>query len=171
LRQTPALKGKLKWTLFNLFFISLYQNGLILLFTLPMLVAYKCIGQPLKVIEYILALLFIALVVIETIADQQQWNYQKEKHRRLKANIVPEGIYIKGFIHTGLWAKVRHPNYACEQAIWIVFYLFSVLSTGHVINWSMAGCLLLLILFQGSADFSENISESKYSDYKYYQKT
>lgn len=170
LRQTPALKGRLKWSLFNLFFISLYQNGLILLFTLPMLVAYKSIGQPLTVIEYILALVFIALVIIETIADQQQWNYQNEKHRRLKANITPEGIYKKGFTHTGLWAVVRHPNYACEQAIWIVFYIFSVVATGHAINWSMAGCLLLLILFQGSSDFSENISASKYPDYKDYQK-
>jgi steroid 5-alpha reductase family enzyme len=35
----------------------------------------------------------------------------------------------------------------------------------------MAGCLLLLILFQGSSDFSENISASKYPNYKEYQKT
>ena len=121
LRKTPALQGRLKWSLFNLFFISLYQNGLILLFTLPMLVAYKSIGQPLSVIEYLLAMVFIFLVVIETIADQQQWIYQNEKHRCLKANITPEGVYLKGFVHTGLWANVRHPNYACEQAIWIVF--------------------------------------------------
>jgi steroid 5-alpha reductase family enzyme len=171
LRQTPALKGRLKWSLFYLFLISLYLNGLILLFTLPMLVAYKSIGKPISILEYILAMVFIALVVIETIADQQQWNYQNEKHRRLKANIIPVGIYKKGFTHTGLWAIVRHPNYACEQAIWIVFYLFSVAATGHFINWSMAGCLLLLILFQGSADFSENISAGKYPEYKDYQKT
>jgi steroid 5-alpha reductase family enzyme len=170
LRKTPALQGRLKWSLFNLFFISLYQNGLILLFTLPMLVAFKSIGQPLSAIEYVLAIVFIALIVLETIADQQQWNYQNEKHRRLKANIAPEGIYEKGFTHTGLWAKVRHPNYACEQAIWIVFYVFSVVATGNVINWSMAGCLLLLILFQGSADFSENISAGKYPTYKDYIK-
>jgi steroid 5-alpha reductase family enzyme len=170
LRQSPALKGRLKWSLFNLFFISLYQNGLILLFTLPMLVAYKSIGQALHITEYILAAIFIILVVMEALADQQQWIYQNEKHRRLKANIKPDGIYMKGFVHTGLWAKVRHPNYACEQAIWIVFYLFSVVATGQVINWSMAGCLLLLILFLGSSDFSENISAGKYPSYKDYQK-
>lgn len=170
LRQTSALKGRLKWSLFNLFFISLYQNGLILMFTIPMLVAYKSIGQPISIVEYILAIVFIALVMIETIADQQQWNYQNEKHRQLKAKQPLEGIYKKGFVHTGLWGKVRHPNYACEQAIWIVFYLFSVAATGHFINWSMAGCLLLLILFQESADFSENISAGKYPEYKDYQK-
>ncbi len=35
LREKPELKGKVRWFFFNLFFISLYQNGLILLFTLP----------------------------------------------------------------------------------------------------------------------------------------
>ena len=40
LRQTPALKGRLKWSLFNLFFISLYQNGLILLFTLEYVIIH-----------------------------------------------------------------------------------------------------------------------------------
>jgi steroid 5-alpha reductase family enzyme len=57
-----------------------------------------------------------------------------------------------------------------EQAIWIVFYLFSIASTGSWINWSMMGCLLLLILFKGSSDFSEEISASKYPDYKEYQR-
>ena len=35
LREKPELKGKTRWFFFNLFFISLYQQGLILLFTLP----------------------------------------------------------------------------------------------------------------------------------------
>jgi steroid 5-alpha reductase family enzyme len=73
-------------------------------------------------------------------------------------------------VQSGLWAKVRHPNYAAEQSIWLVFYVFSVLASGSMINWSMAGCLLLLILFQGSADFSEGISAGKYPAYADYQK-
>jgi steroid 5-alpha reductase family enzyme len=66
---------------------------------------------------------------------------------------------------------MRHPNYAAEQSIWIVFYFFSVAATGHWINWSVVGCLLLLVLFKGSSDFSEEISAGKYSDYKEYQRT
>ena len=77
---------------------------------------------------------------------------------------------FREFVSSGLWAKVRHPNYACEQSNWIVFYLFSVAATGRWINWSMVGCVLLVILFQSSADFSENISTGKYPDYKDYQK-
>lgn len=170
LRQKPELKGKVRWFLFNLFFISLYQNALILLFTLPILVSIKGIDHPLGWLDYLASSLFIFFVVIETIADQQQWNYQKEKHRKMSAKEPLTGIYEKGFTHTGLWKWVRHPNYMAEQAVWICFYLLSVAATGQWINWSIAGCLLLVILFQGSSDFSEAISNDKYKSYADYKK-
>lgn len=171
LRKKPELRGKVRWFFFNLFFISLYQNALILLFTLPILVAVKGNDQPLNWIDFMATGLFLFFLVIETIADQQQWNYQQEKHRRIKAGITPDGIYAKGFTHTGLWKYMRHPNYMAEQAIWISFYLFSVAATGQWINWSIAGCLLLVILFQGSSDFSEAISTEKYPEYSNYKKS
>ena len=169
LRQNPLFKGKpLNWHLFNFFFISLYQNALLWLITLPAVMAYEP-GKALGWVEYLLAALFLAFVVIETTADQQQWNFQKEKHRRKNAGEKPSGIYSTGFIHTGLFSIVRHPNYASEQTIWFVFYCFSIAATGIYINWSMAGALLLIVLFQGSADFSEEISNSKYPDYARYK--
>jgi steroid 5-alpha reductase family enzyme len=171
LRQTPALKGKLQWMLFNLFFISLYQNILILLFTLPILVAWEGHDTPLGIWDAVLALLCLGLIILETIADQQQYDYQTEKHRRIKAGESLEGNYTKGFVDTGLWGRVRHPNYAAEQGIWIVYYFFSVVATGHWVNWSMTGAVLLLLLFQGSSDFSENISTEKYPAYKNYIST
>lgn len=82
---------------------------------------------------------------------------------------IPEK-YRKGFVHTGLWGKVRHPNYAAEQAIWIVFYFFSVSATGNWLNWSVVGMILLVLLFWGSSNFSESISADKYSDYAEYRK-
>jgi steroid 5-alpha reductase family enzyme len=170
LRKKPELSGKLKWTLFNLFFISLYQNGLILLFTLPILVTVNEGASPLGITDYLLAFLFIGFVVLETIADQQQWNYQNEKHRQIKLTGKAEGIFSKGFTHTGLWKYMRHPNYLAEQAIWICFYFLGANATGEWINWSVAGCMLLLVLFQGSSDFSEAISAEKYPDYKEYMK-
>jgi steroid 5-alpha reductase family enzyme len=66
---------------------------------------------------------------------------------------------------------MRHPNYAAEQSIWIVFYFFSVVATGQWINWSIAGCLLLIVLFVGSSDFSESISKEKYPLYERYMKS
>ncbi len=168
LRAKPEFQGAMRWTLFNLFFISLYQMGLILLFTLPILKAMN--GAPLGLIDLLLSAGFIGFVLMETIADQQQWNYQNEKHRQLNAGKQLTGKYATGFVHDGLWGLMRHPNYAAEQAIWLVFYLFSVVSTGLWLNWSIAGCLLLLVLFKGSSDFSEEISASKYPEYSAYQK-
>lgn len=170
LRQSPTFKGKKwAWTLFNLFFISLYQMTLILLFCLPAVVVLQG-DASLHTVDYVLAFVFISLVVIEFIADQQQWNYQTEKHKRLKNGDTLDAYYKKGFTHTGLWKISRHPNYMAEQSVWIIFYLFSVAATGRWLNWSMAGCLLLLILFKGSSDFSEKISAEKYPDYVQYQK-
>lgn len=170
LRKTPALSGRWRWTLFNLFFICLYQMSLILLFCLPALVVLQGPDVPLSIYDYVLSAAILGLVALETVADQQQWNFQTEKHRRLKAGETLTEPYASGFVQTGLWAYMRHPNYAAEQSIWLVFYLFSVVATGRWLNWSLAGCLLLLILFKGSSDFSENISAGKYPGYKEYQK-
>lgn len=170
LRQKPEFQGRFKWMLFNLFFISLYQHFLILLFTLPAIVAWQGKDKPLYWADYLLAGLYVALVFIEWLADQQQWNYQTEKYRKKNAGLPLNEQEQQGFLSSGLWAKVRHPNYAAEQSIWIVFYIFSVAATGRWINWSLAGALLLLILFQGSSNFSEEISAAKYPAYKDYQK-
>jgi steroid 5-alpha reductase family enzyme len=157
--------------LFDLFFICLYQNALLLMITLPMVVCQQANDKPVGVFDYVFSALLVGFVIIEATADQQQWNFQKEKHRRLKAAEPLNKEQSEGFISSGLWAKVRHPNYACEQAVWITFYLFSVSATGRWINWSMAGCLLLMVLFQSSSDFSENISSGKYPAYAGYKKS
>ena len=51
-----------------------------------------------------------------------------------------------------------------------MFYFFSVSVTGLWLNWSIVGCFLLIILFDNSANVSEEISSRKYSDYKKYKK-
>ncbi len=169
LRQRPGFKNPIVWLLFNLFFICFYQNTLIFLFTLPVVTSLAENASPLGMMDYTLAVVFIGLVVMEFVADQQQYDYQTEKYRRKNAG-EEMGPYADGFITTGLWSKFRHPNYAAEQAIWIVFYLFSIAATGEWINWSVAGCVLLVILFKGSSDFSEEISAKKYPKYAEYQK-
>ncbi|NNF36436.1 MAG: DUF1295 domain-containing protein [Saprospiraceae bacterium] len=161
LRQRKEFNSPIRWMMFNLFFISIYQILLILLFTIPIV---KCVnGNPLNIIDWVLALVFIFFVVVETIADQQQWQFQKNKKRN------PEKY--NGFLDTGLWGIVRHPNYAAEQAIWIVFYFFSIAATGIWVNWSIIGCILLVLLFKGSSDFSESLSSNKYPEYEKYKET
>lgn len=167
LRAKPMFQHPWAWPLFNLFFISYYQMALILLFTLPIVKAQG--GGPLGPADFVLAVIFVVLVITETIADQQQWNYQREKRQRQAAGLDLGPLYGKGFVHSGLWSIVRHPNYASEQGIWIVFYLFSVAAGGGWFNWSIAGVILLLLLFKSSSDFSEEISASKYPAYARYQ--
>ena len=169
LRKIPPLNKPWVFSLFNLLFISIYQNGLILLFTLPILYALQS-DSPLNWLDYVTSILMIFFIIVETIADQQQYNFQQEKHRRIKNGEPLDGKFSKGFVAEGLWSIVRHPNYMSEQAIWIVFYLFSVAATGNWLNWSISGALLLVILFKGSSDFSEKISADKYPEYKTYQK-
>lgn len=168
LRKRPGFNNRFIWMLFNLFFISGYQNVLIFLFTLPILTALNTDAGPLNYLDWILAFVYTICVAIEFIADQQQYDFQTEKYRRIK-NGEPLGEYADGFVSKGLWAIVRHPNYTMEQTIWFVFYLISVNATGEWINWTIPGCLLLIILFKGSSDFSEEISAKKYPKYKEYK--
>lgn len=168
LRAKPEFAAKWRWVVFNFLFISFYQMGLILLMTLPAVRSMG--GGPITIVDVVLAVLIVGLVIIETIADQQQWNYHKQKRiLRDRGGDLPEK-YAKGFIDSGLWGVVRHPNYAAEQAIWIVFYFFSVAASGQWINWSVMGAILLVLLFWGSSNFSESISKGKYPAYADYLK-
>ena len=170
LRKRPGFNNNFIWGLFNLFFISAYQNILIFSFTVPIIATLSDQANPqLNVVDYILSALLLLAVAIEFVADQQQYVFQTEKHRRIKAGEAL-GDYEKGFVSTGLWGIVRHPNYAMEQSIWVIFYLFSVNATGQWVNWTIGGSVLLLILFKGSSDFSEELSANKYPAYKDYQK-
>jgi steroid 5-alpha reductase family enzyme len=169
LRQRPGFKNPFVWLLFNLFFICFYQNTLIFMFTVPVIAGLAENAAPLGIFDYVLAVIYVALVVMEFVADQQQFDFQTEKYRRKNAG-EDLGEYADGFIQTGLWSKMRHPNYFAEQAIWVVFYLFSVAATGEWLNWTIVGAVLLVILFKGSSDFSEDISAKKYPKYADYQK-
>jgi steroid 5-alpha reductase family enzyme len=170
LRQKPEFQPKWKWTLFNLFFISGYQHVLILLFTLPSIVVMQNDNAPLGLFDAVVAELMFFFILYETIADIQQWKYQSKKWAMIKKGEELTGDYKKGFLDKGLWAFSRHPNYFAEQSIWVCFYLFSIAAGGPWFNWSVAGCLLLLVLFQGSSNFSEEISAGKYPDYAEYKK-
>ncbi len=170
LRQKKEFQPHWKWMFFNLLFICAYQNILILLFTLPALVALQFNVHPMNYFDYIVAGAMFLFIIYETIADIQQWNFQSKKWKLIKAGEELTGDYKKGFLDKGLWAFSRHPNYFAEQAIWVSFYFFSVAASGLWLNWTIAGFLLLLILFQGSSNFSEEISTGKYPEYKTYRK-
>lgn len=169
LRKKKEFQPKWKWTLFDLFFISGYQNLLILSFTLPVIIALQFDTKPLGDLDVAAAALMVFFIVFETVADEQQWKYQSKKWSLINSGQPLYDGYKNGFLDKGLWSLSRHPNYFAEQGIWISFYLFSVAESGQLFNWSIAGCLLLVLLFQGSTAFTEEISSGKYPEYADYQ--
>ena len=168
-KDVPSLRIKLNWSLFNFFFICFYQMGLIFLFSLPILAAWQG-EKEFSISDLLIAGIMLLLIITQTISDEQQHKYQTKKYKLIKQNQKITGDYKKGFIDTGLWKFSRHPNYTCEQLIWITFYFFSISANGKLLNWSIIGCILLVILFYFSAKFSEGISSKKYPEYKNYQK-
>lgn len=169
LRQKQEFQGPWKWTIFNFLFICTYQNALILLFTLPSIVAMQNRNQPLGIYDFLVAGMMLFFIIFETVADIQQWRFQSEKWKRINSGMELTSEFKKGFLDKGLWSRSRHPNYFAEQAIWICFYLFGVVASGQWFNWSITGCLLLILLFWGSSNFSEEISAAKYPEYRTYQ--
>ncbi len=170
LRQRKEFQPHWKWMLFNLLFISIYQNVLILATTLPALISMNS-TRAFGLVDVLAAALMAAFLLLETVSDEQQWVFQTTKHRMLREGKTLEELpepYNKGFNTTGLWNHSRHPNYLGEQGVWASFYLFSVGAGIGIFNWSLIGALLLIVLFQGSSVFAEEISSSKYPEYPEY---
>ena len=170
LRQNPKLQG-FRIILFNLFFISLYQQFLIFLFSMPLLLAAANAGVALNGLDYLAAIAMLLFLIIETIADNQLYNFHLQKQNKKADDGKFKKSLEKGFMVDGLWNYVRHPNFICEQLIWVSFYFFGVAASGDWINWTLAGPVLLILLFTGSSDFTESISSKKYPEYSTYKQT
>jgi steroid 5-alpha reductase family enzyme len=156
-RMSPAL-----FQVFNLLFIALYQNIILLLIALPALTAFEHRDTPFGVLDLIATVVFVGLLAGETIADQQQWNFHKRK-RAGGPDFRPR------FLQTGLWRYSRHPNFFFEQAQWWVVFAFGAIAAGSVLQWTVLGAVLLTALFVGSTIFTESITRSKYPEYADYQ--
>ncbi|MCR5841237.1 MAG: DUF1295 domain-containing protein [Bacteroidales bacterium] len=170
LRARKEFQPHWKWLLFNLFFISIYQNALVLMTTFPALVLMN-VTVPFGWIDAVAAALMLGFIVYETVADEQQWAFQSRKWKMIKEGQKLEQLpapYNKGFNTCGLWSVSRHPNYFAEQGTWCAFYLFSIGGGIGIFNWSIIGALLLIVLFLGSSAFAEEISSAKYPEYARY---
>lgn len=116
----------------------------------------------------------MVLVIAEWFADQQQWNYQEAKKQYQKTAKVPHKFdqedLDRGFIVNGLWSWSRHPNFAAEQAIWVILYQWGCWDSEVLYNWTFLGAMSYLFLFQASTWFTELITSGKYPEYAEYQK-
>ncbi len=167
------LRGRMKpwqFQVFNLFFIVLYQNALLVLITLPAYIAWQN-PAPFGGWDALFAVVFAAFLVGEYVADQQQWTFHQAKK-------AAGGSLEPGFVTTGLFAYSRHPNFFFEQAQWWAFYAIGAAAAaasglgvwGGAMNWTISGAALLTVLFIGSTIFTESITASKYPAYAEYQR-
>jgi steroid 5-alpha reductase family enzyme len=152
-----------QYQLFNIFFIVIYQNIILWLITLPAWAVAQNRGE-FTIWDLLLTLLFLGLLTMETVADQQQWNFYQRKHAAIAAGKAPES----NFLTKGLFSVSRHPNFFAEQSQWWVVFLFAVAAGAQL--WTVIGAALLSILFIGSTRFTEGISVSKYPEYREYQR-
>jgi len=164
-----VLRGRMtgwQFQLFNLFFITVYQNVLLLLICLPGYTALRHrggFGWP----DVLAALVFLAFLTGETVADLQQWDFHKWKRAETAAGREAR----PRFLRTGLFRYSRHPNFFFEQAQWWVVYAFGAIAAGSPLQWTVLGAVLLTLLFVGSTRFTESISRSRYPEYADYQAT
>lgn len=172
-RQHPVFRRPILWSLFNLFFISLYQNLLVLSITLPALV---CMGsdKPFGPFDAAAAVLSLAFLILETVSDEYQWRFHEKKKALLKDGGTLADLpapYGLGFNTTGPWGYMRHPNYLGEQGLWISLYLFAAgagAAKRGILHPTLAGPLFLILLFMGSSTLGEAISSGKYPRYRDY---
>lgn len=171
--------GEVGMFVFNIFFISLFQNLLLLSVTTPtyiLLLVSRIKGDNIDKYDSIFSKFILFLVVIEFFADQQQWNFYSARDVYRSSAKVPKGYSFtreqldRGFNTTGLFAWSRHPNFAAEQAVWVSFCLWACCESFTYVNWTSAAALSYLILFRSSTWLTELLSVGKYPEYKIYQK-
>ncbi|HWM34091.1 MAG TPA: DUF1295 domain-containing protein [Pseudolysinimonas sp.] len=160
----PILRERMtraQFAVFNVLFIVLYQNAILVLIALPALTAFQN-RAPFGVLDAVLTVLFLGLLAGETIADQQQWRFHRAK---------AAGTAGTRFLTSGLFRLSRHPNFFFEQAQWWVLFLFAAVAAGSLLQWTVLGALLLTLLFVGSTRFTESITRGKYPEYAEYQRS
>ncbi|KAI5302726.1 hypothetical protein KEM56_000411 [Ascosphaera pollenicola] len=175
------LNNRFLFFLLNLTFISTLQPLLLFLITTPTYVMTLYSTLPDQKFEFfdftcVEAILFV--LVIEAMADNQQWAYQTAKHEYKKTARIPQKYKGKftaedldrGFNINSLFSYCRHPNFAAEQAVWIIFHQWTLLKSHVFFNWSGIGALCYVLLFQASTSLTEKITASKYPEYSDYQK-
>ncbi|WP_448059540.1 DUF1295 domain-containing protein [Cellulomonas hominis] len=155
-----VLRGRLpgwRFQVLNVLFIAVYQNAVLLAITLP---AWTASQRPRAIgaADVLAAVVFVALLVGETVADQQRWSF----HRAPGAH---------GVLRSGLFRYSRHPNYFCELGQWWVVYAFGAIAAGTPWVATVAGAVLLTLLFIGSTVFTEQISAQRHADHEDYRRS
>ncbi|OKL60742.1 hypothetical protein UA08_04241 [Talaromyces atroroseus] len=171
------INNRFLFFVFDVVFIAFTQSLLLCLITAPTYIFALLAQLPetpaFDVADLVFSRLLIFYILIEIVADEQQWRYQQAKYTFKDSGVVTEGYdkedLERGFVVSGLWSLVRHPNFAAEQAIWLTLYAWSAYRTHTYANWAGVGTFGYLALFQGSTWLTEKLSAGKYPEYTEYQ--
>ncbi|KAI3635494.1 hypothetical protein MIR68_006132 [Amoeboaphelidium protococcarum] len=101
----------LLWEVFHLFFVCIFQQVLLWMLTIPVYYA-SLSNHAVSWLQFALVALVLLLIVVESIADQQQWNFHQRKYSGKKS---ADKEVKDGFVQSGLFAYSRHPNFICEH--------------------------------------------------------
>ncbi|KAJ2900319.1 hypothetical protein IWW38_000578 [Coemansia aciculifera] len=118
------------------------------------------------------------LLVAETMADQQQYKLRRLRRPKVLKS-EPDQDYAQrrkaeveaGFVYSGLWRFLRHPNVFCEQAFWAAMAMFAATATKSTSDYCVfvTGPALLIALMWASVELTESITLGKYPMYRAYQ--
>ena len=143
---------------FFLFFQA--QALLILLLSVPMLLAMRHGAPSISVLEWIAFGVWLVGFVGEGVADWQM--------KRFKTDPANKGRVC----NVGLWRYSRHPNYFFESVIWIGFWLFACAAPWGWVTVYTPLLITYFLLRVTGIPLTEKCSiESKGEAYREYQRT
>jgi steroid 5-alpha reductase family enzyme len=155
-----TLRGK--WGLRAQFYFFIFfqaQAFLVVIFSLPPLVALHNPQPTLSAWDYAGMLVWLTAITGELLADQQLARFRADPHNRGKT------------CRTGLWRYSRHPNYFFE---WLHWWSYVLMAVGVSYGWiTLIGPgLMLFFLFKvtGIPATEAQALASRGDDYRAYQR-
>jgi len=144
----------------NFFFFFQAQAVLIVLLSVPVLLACLNPAPQLSLIEMIGAMVWLIGLSGEALSDAQM--------QRFKSDPASKGKVCQ----VGLWRYSRHPNYFFESVVWWSFWLFACGSPwGWTTVYAPAMILYFLLRVTGIPLTEECAVKSKGDAYRDYQRT
>lgn len=137
------------------------QGVIVWLVLLPTFLFNNTSANNIGLLQIIGIAIFLAGLVIETIADLQKFKFKQNKNNKGK------------FIKEGVWKYSRHPNYFGEMLVWIGIYVYAISAltlTSSII--ALAGPLTIIIILRYITGIPtlEKKYNKRYKDNKEYQK-
>ncbi|MCJ7726098.1 MAG: DUF1295 domain-containing protein [Acidimicrobiia bacterium] len=121
--------GTLRYWLVSFGGLQMMPTLIVFAAMLPVLAVTRTPGNDFGLLDLAAIAVTAAAIVMETAADEQ-----KRRHRG------------PGFVTTGVWGWLRHPNYLGEVTFWWGLWLFA-LAAGWGNWWTIAGPAAMTILF------------------------